>query len=616
MNERPGTPPPIVFTRRAVRLAHTLAAVAVGVVVLVFASLSGGAAGSDDGWTKLSGLEGLAAAPCPEPSSLPEHEPSAEKLAAARGGEFDVFGRDPSTLEIPVEWSEDPLGARRYRQNLHKLRFLAPLLASYASSGDPADLDRALAFAVDWVEANPRAKRSTPVEAWADKVVGDRTPYLAYMLRAGACEDLLGRGETRLLLGSLDKHGRVLAANRNYTADNHGLFVDLGLLRLSNELPILAGAPVWGELARKRFERTLRGRLSQGVWLEHSSAYQFLAVRPVESFVAELGGDAELEGLLARMKAAAAWFIRPDGLITQFGDSNLEPIPDWAAAEYPALEGLQPYFGAGFAFVRASSEGAGAGYLAVTGGFHNLTHSFELYDDGRSIVNDTGLFHKDPGEVRDYVVSSRAHSALTVDGLDFPIADRSLTYGSGLTAAGGGDGWYAIEGRNPLVRGQGVRHRRLFLYAPGRALVIVDEVRSDLDHAYTRYLTLHPNVRIDGNEREVLGLRAEDFAGAVYDVEAGNPADRTQARGEREPLQGLTSPNFRKFRKRWTIAYRHTGSTELRALTIALDPSGLHASAVAADGPVSAVELADAAGAAAGELVVTREGRTLTVDAR
>ena len=414
----------------------------------------------------------------------------------------------------------------------------------------------------------------------------------------------------------------MLAANRNYTADNHGLFVDLGLLRLSDELPILAEAPAWRELARERFEKTLRGRLSQGVWLEHSSAYQFLAIRPVESFVAALGGDAELEGLLARMKEAAGWFIRPDGLITQFGDSNLEPIPDWAAAEYPGLAGLQPYFGAGFAFVRGSSESGGPGYLAVTDGFHNLTHkhgdelSFELYDDGRSIVNDTGLFHKDPGEVRDYVVSSRAHSTLTVDGLDFPIADRSLTYGSGLTAVGAGDGWYAIEGRNPLVRGQGVRHRRLFLYAPGRALVIVDAVRSDLAHVYTRYLTFHPNIRLDGNDREVLGLHAEDFAGAVYDVDGDNPAERTQARGEHEPLQGLTSPNFRKFRKRWTVAYRDTGSTELRALTIALDPSGLHASAVAAGGPVTAVELADSAGAAAGEIVVTRERRRLTVDVR
>ena len=85
----------------------------------------------------------------------------------------------------------------------------------------------------------------------------------------------------------------------------------------------------------------------------------------------------------------------------------------------------------------------------------------------------------------------------------------------------------------------------------------------------------------------------QDFAGAVYDADGDNPADRTQARGERDPFQGLTSPNFRKWRKRWTVAYRDTGSSELRALTIALDTSGLHASAVAADGPVTAVELAD-----------------------
>ena len=145
-----------------------------------------------------------------------------------------------------------------------------------------------LAFGLDWVQSNPRAKSSTPIEAWVGQ--GRRRPHPVPRLPA-AGRRLRGpprRRESRLLLDSLDKHGRVLAANRNYTADNHGLFVDLGLLRLTGELPILTQAPEWRELARRRFERTLRGRLSQGVWLEHSSAYQFLAIRPLESFVAEL----------------------------------------------------------------------------------------------------------------------------------------------------------------------------------------------------------------------------------------------------------------------------------------------------------------------------------------
>ena len=57
------------------------------------------------------------------------------------------------------------------------------------------------------------------------------------------------------------------------------------------------------------------------------------------------------------------------------------------------------------------------GYLAVTDGFHNLTHehadelSFELFDHGAGIVSDTGLYHKDPGRIRDFVVSERAQAS-------------------------------------------------------------------------------------------------------------------------------------------------------------------------------------------------------------
>ena len=144
--------------------------------------------------------------------------------------------------------------------------------------------------------------------------------------------------------------------------------------------------------------------------------------------LAVLGPDPELTDLRDEMRSAAAWFVKPDGEMTQFGDSNLEPVPDWAQGQ---AAGTRAYFGAGFAFVREPGPAGDLGYLAVTDGFHNLTHkhadelSFELFDHGASIVSDTGLYHKDPGEIRDYVLSNRAHSGLVVDGLDLPIADGS-----------------------------------------------------------------------------------------------------------------------------------------------------------------------------------------------
>jgi hypothetical protein len=68
------------------------------------------------------------------------------------------------------------------------------------------------------------------------------------------------------------------------------------------------------------------------VWLEHSSAYQFLVIGALADFLAAHGPDPELTDLLAQMKTAAAWFVKPDGELTKFGDSNLDPAPDWAPA--------------------------------------------------------------------------------------------------------------------------------------------------------------------------------------------------------------------------------------------------------------------------------------------
>ena len=107
------------------------------------------------------------------------------------------------------------------------------------------------------------------------------------------------------------------------------------------------------------------------------------------------------------MRAAAAWFVRPDGQMTQFGDSNLEPGPGLGARA--RARGHAPSSAPASPSSASRAPPATLGYLAVTDGFHNTTHkhadelSFELFDHGVPIVNDTGLYHKDPGEIRDYV---------------------------------------------------------------------------------------------------------------------------------------------------------------------------------------------------------------------
>ncbi len=478
----------LVITRRGLRVLYTLEAFAVGGVALIAGALFGGGDAQGSGlpeWARLPPDQALAAAPCPDPASVDLHGASEAEIAAAERGSFEVFGPKPTKLSVPVDWTTDPLGAHRYRQNLHKLRFLGALLVGYQRDGSTDDLGKALEYAVDWIDQNPRGDPGTPIEAWSDKVVGDRVPLLAYLLRAAACEDVGSAADRAKLADSLAEHGHLLASKKLHTPDNHGLFVDLGLIELANQLPFLDEAEHWREKARTRFERTLRGRLADGYWLEHSTSYQFLAIRALERMRAAWGPDDTLDGLIAEMHAAAGWMIEPDGEMSQFGDSDQEEVPDWAAAE-TGETGLHAAPDAGFAFVRAAEPDGGYGYLAVTAGFHNTTHkhadelSFELYDHGERIVSDTGLYDKDPGPVRDFVVSNRAHSTVTVDGVQTPIDDPSKVYGSALGPTGSGDGWYAIEATNPLLKEQGVSDERLFLYRPGETLLVIDQLRSPI----------------------------------------------------------------------------------------------------------------------------------------
>jgi hypothetical protein len=569
------------------------------------------------------GAGALLAAPCPEPegAGVATGSPDRREIAAARAGRFTIYNGVALRLEPPIDWHADPLDALRFRDTFQKLRFLNPLLYDYAVNGNRAALRQALAVVLDWVRSNPRGGAGTAPEAWIDKVTGDRVPLIAYVTRAAACEDMLSRFQARELLDSMRRHAQLLAAVGGRDTTNHGLFADLGLALVTDYFPFLAGSDQRLELAERQFLKTLRGRLAEGVWLEQSTAYQFLAIRAVERFVAYTG-DQQAEEVLARMKRAAAWFVEPDNEMTQFGDSYLFPVPPWGLRIADRLRGLEAFPRAGFAFVRAPGrDEAGDGYLAVASDFHNTTHkhadelSFELYDHGHRIVSDTGLYHKDPGPIRDFVLSARAHSVLTVDRQGFPILDPSKAYGSGLVGTGRGDGWFAIEGTNPLLRDQGVRHTRLFLYRPREALVVVDDVSSASSHEYTRRFQLGPDVGISDRGPSVTALRAPGLHGRLYDAPAPERAARTEVRGSHKPLAGLTSPHFRVFEPRWTVSYDSRAADAAYATTFAFDPPTLRARVERLGAGGATVEL-HGTGSQPIVLRVTRSGRTLSVRER
>jgi hypothetical protein len=487
--------------------------------------------------------------------------PSAAALRRAKRGDFEIH-ETSAHLVPPVNWESNPQNAQAYRHQLEKLQWIQPLLYAY-QRGDRSALRQALALVLDWVRHNARGAPGTPPDAWHDARTGDRAPYIAYVLNAAGCERMLTPAQGRLLRSSVREHGRVLLADSRIKRTNHGLFVDLGLTLLAREVPYMNQAARWRRVGRQQFARTLRGRIypREGFWLEQSAGYQLLVMKNLARFLAVPGNaDPWLERVLRRMHRTSGWLEMPDGRIPQFGDSDLNSLPASARHTAATERGMLVLPRSGYAFVK--EPGA---YLSVDASFHNTSHkhadelSFDLYDRGHRIVSDTGLYAKDPGPAFNFAHSARAHSVLTVDGRSFPL-QSNLAYGSGIVAAGRGDGWFAIYGKNPLVRQQGVTHHRLFLYRPHRALIVLDQIRSPVAHTYDRFFQLGPDIGIRGSAAG-LRLSARGFRGSLDAASSSGPVRLTTVRGRMHPLAGLTSPRFRVWVPRWTARYRTHGAS-------------------------------------------------------
>jgi heparinase II/III-like protein len=491
---------------------------------------------------------------------------------AMLGGLFYVYG-SKARLQPPIDWLQDPQESRTWRYELHTLTWLKEAVARHAAGGDVEMLAVARDIAIDWARAHMSPGSEQSEFAWYDMATGLRAPYLAYVLRAGIAEDMLGRADADLLLEAVERHGAELARGENYAAaNNHGLFQDEGLYLLARLLPALPPAAAWRELALNRMKSTLEATVSfeDGAHLEHSPAYQ-LAIVDLVARLGTLGDLPELGPLLDRMRRTAAWQTTPRGRMAQLGDTDDLAAPPWAREAASKLDGIHFLPEAGQAFVRR-----GDSYLAVTAGYHGAAHKhaddggFLLIEDGRVVLGDAGrwgYYEEEPDRL--YARSAAAHNVLTVDGKDFGWRDAE-PYGSGLDAVGEAEGWYAIGLNNPLLASQGVEHRRVLFYRPGMALLIFDRTRSDRPQHYLRHFHLGPDLdlSLDGGSR--IGIRGEGMTATLTDFTERSEASLNRGM-EEEPHLGWTYPGDRERTEVWTALLRSYGDDMILVTAISLD---------------------------------------------
>lgn len=487
---------------------------------------------------------------------------SAAELRDALAGEFRVW-QSRLRLVPPVDWEDDSLDPST-RATLHQWVWSDVLLRA-ANAGDREAYDHALALARDWIAAEPPPGRSA--YPWEGKDAADRAPYLAFIARLGACRGWLGAADAVKLIDALRAHGERLASDAHYSADtNHGLWSDVGLITLADQVaPFLGSAASWRAHAVVRFHAHLAAEVDEreGMFLEHSVAYEFNLLSLLGQMQPQLG-DPSLDPVIARLADTAGWLLEPDGTFAPLGDTSRAsglrydvPLDHRGLAFFPR---------SGWAVVREPSS-----YLITSATYFSVTHkhadelSFELYDHGRRLVDDTGKFRYDETDpYRIYAESAEAHNGVIVNDHGGRWWQGRRAYGSGMVAAGSGGGWDAILARNRLAP-RGVRQQRLLLYRPGSALVVLDRATARRRHRFTRLFHLDPGLRLTGRRgRTIVG---PGFHGSLRDWSAGR---RRVITGATDPVQGWASPAEGLITPSTTVTFttRHATGTDVTAFAL------------------------------------------------
>jgi hypothetical protein len=591
------------------------------VVALAAVALFGGALPAAADTEELDELAGL---PCPAPYNVvaPQNdvEYTAEEQAAARAGDFRIFSDFGAHLVPPVDWLQDPFQSYEYRSRLHDWQWLNVLLYSYATNGDVDALGQARDLMLDWIAVNREGRSKTPALAWINKTTAKRASYLAYLVRAGTCAGILSRSQADTLLHSVAKHAAWLAASGHYTPTNIGLMESYSLWQIGDQYPFLYGADGWKQRALSRVHSTVADLTLDGVWLEHSDGYQFLAIKLLDHFLELIGADPTLDGALAELREGLAWFVEPDEDFVQFGHTDLVPTPpDWAIAEAAGQEGISPTAEAGVAVVRD-----GGAWLGLTGGYFSNYHktdddlSFDLFDQGHRVIEDSGRYSYDIVPERTFAESAKAHSVVLADDKGFQH-EGAAPYGSAIQATGesAADGWYGIRAVDRLSRRHGIKHSRLLLYKPGLALIVVDKLRSEQRHTYTRLFQLGSDIDVTTGSAKYLNLSAAGFSGRLHDESPGEGVKRTLLREGNNPPRGFTFPDFRIKVPRWTARYesKRTRNADF-VTTVSLDSAVLPARAkLLSSSSGTKVDLLTTGGVRLWRITATPNGAQLAISA-
>jgi hypothetical protein len=122
--------------------------------------------------------------------------------------------------------------------------------------------------------------------------------------------------------------------------------------------------------------------------------------------------------------------------------------------------------------------------------------------------------------------------------------------------------------RNPLLAPQGVQHRRILLYRPAEALIVLDEVHSDDEHRYIRRFHFGPEFDAKKNRRGGVSLAGDGPEATLADLSGDSELE--MARGSESPRLGWTYSGDRERAEVATVILRSAARRALFATALSL----------------------------------------------
>lgn len=444
---------------------------------------------------------------------------------------FRFVGCPPHQVGKEIQWNEDPFDYDQWAIALNRHSHWLTLGRAYSGTKDEKYAREFVAQLTSWIH-------SMPIRIGRHYIQGV-SPECTLSLDAG-----IRMGQTWFrtyyhflrspsftvdaqvaMLRSFRDHALYLMDPRHFkSGSNWGMMEINGLYHIGVMLPELRDAGTWCATALERLQHELDYQFyPDGAQTELSPGYHGVSVRNglgVLDLAKRTGQELPPE-MLAKLERTFDYYLRimmPDGRVPALNDSGWGGVrgwlrtgtdyfpdrDDWRYVATAGREGTPPTYTsckfdyAGWYVMRTGWEADDA-YLILDAGPFSTGHQHEdklhfiVHANGRRVITEPGNYSYDRSAWRRYVLSTRGHNTVLVDGQEQNRRRQRHTYRSDQPLSNRwfsspdvdyAEGTYA-DGYGPK-QDKTVTHTRRILFIKPRYWIVVDELdpKDDEPHTY------------------------------------------------------------------------------------------------------------------------------------